>query len=491
MTNLPLPACFRVLTFLVSALVLMPPVARGEENKPFTPPNVILIVADDLGYGEPGCFGGKGVPTPHLDSLATNGVRFTRAYVTAPTCAASRAGLLTGRYQNRFGFEFNPIGAVNSDPGVGLPPGEITLAEALREAGYATSLVGKWHLGGTAKFHPQRNGFDEFFGFLHEGHYFVPPPWEGHVTWLRRRTLPDGSQGRWTSPDGRIIWSTHMGHFEPDYDADNPVLRSSQPVDEKENLTEAFTREAEDFISRHQSQPFFLYLAYSAVHSPLQGPEDYLSKFAHIDDIQRRIFAAMLTQLDDGVGRVLERLRSLGLIGNTLVVFLSDNGGPTRELTSSNAPLRGEKGSLLEGGVRVPFLVQWPGHLPAGHVESRMVSSLDLFPTVLAAAGAKVDVGLDGVDLRSALTAPDGTPVRRTHFWRVGGQAAFIKDGWKIHRGRGDKATQLYHLAEDPGEAHDLAAEHPDRVAEMEAAWKEFDAGMVDPLWGGPIRKAF
>ncbi len=491
MTMLPLPICLLTFPLMVSALVLMPSVVQSEENKPVTRPNVILIVADDLGYGEPGCFGGKDVPTPQIDSLATNGVRFTRAYVTAPTCAASRAGLLTGRYQNRFGFEFNPIGAVNSDPAVGLPPGEITLAEALREAGYATSLVGKWHLGGTAKFHPQRNGFDEFFGFLHEGHYFVPPPWAGHVTWLRRRTLPDGSQGRWTSPDGRLIWSTHMGHFEPDYDADNPVLRSSQPVEEKENLTEAFTREAEDFISRHRAQPFFLYLAYSAVHSPLQGPEDYLSKFAHIDDIQRRIFAAMLAQLDDGVGRVLERLRSQGLSENTLVVFLSDNGGPTRELTSSNAPLRGEKGSLFEGGVRVPFLVQWPGQLPAGHVESRMVSSLDLFPTVLAAAGAKVDATLDGVDLRSALAAPDATPICRTHYWRVGGQAAFIKDDWKIHRGRGDKATQLYHIADDPGEAHDLAAEHPDRVAKMEAAWREFDAGMVDPLWGGPIRKAF
>jgi arylsulfatase A-like enzyme len=491
MTILPLPICLLTFPLMVSALVLMPSVVRSEENKPVARPNVVLIVADDLGYGEPGCFGGKEIPTPHIDSLATNGVRFTRAYVTAPTCAASRVGLLTGRYQNRFGFEFNPIGAVNSDPAVGLPPGEITLAEALREAGYATSLVGKWHLGGTAKFHPQRNGFDEFFGFLHEGHYFVPPPWAGHVTWLRRRTLPDGSQGRWTSPDGRLIWSTHMGSFEPDYDADNPVLRSSQPVEEKENLTEAFTREAEDFISRHRSQPFFLYLAYSAVHSPLQGPEDYLAKFAHIDDIQRRIFAAMLAQLDDGVGRVLARLRSLGLSENTIVVFLSDNGGPTRELTSSNAPLRGEKGSLFEGGVRVPFLVQWPGQLPAGHVESRMVSSLDLFPTVLAAAGAKVDATLDGVDLRSALAAPDATPIRRTHYWRVGGQAAFIKDDWKIHRARGDKATQLYHLAEDPGEAHDLAAEHPDRVTEMEAAWKEFDAGMVDPLWGGPISKAF
>jgi len=483
--------CFRPFALLLPALMIAPIVARCADNKAHGRTNIVLIVADDLGYGELGCFGGKDVPTPQIDSLADKGVRFTQAYVTAPTCAASRAALLTGRYQQRFGFEFNPIGAVNSDPAVGLPVGEITLAGALREAGYATALVGKWHLGGTAKFHPQRRGFDEFFGFLHEGHYFVPPPWDGHVTWLRRRTLPDGSQGRWTSPDARIVWSTHMGHFEPDYDADNPLLRSSLPSAENENLTEAFTREAEDFILRHRAQPFFLYLAYNAVHSPLQARDDYLLKFAHIDDIQRRIFAAMLAQLDDGVGRVLEQLRALGLSENTIVVFLSDNGGATRELTSSNAPLRGEKGSLLEGGVRVPFLAQWPGRLPAGHVEPRMISSLDIFPTALAAAGAKVDAELDGVDLLPFLTAGDSRPIRRTHYWRVGAQAAFIQDGWKIHRARGDKTTQLYHLTEDPGEAHDLAAEHPERVAELEAAWRELDAGMVDPLWGGPIRKAF
>src|SRR5262249_45224937 len=158
-----------------------------------------------------------------------------------------------------------------------------------------------WHLGGTARFHPQRRGFDEFFGFLHEGHYYVPPPWDGHVTWLRRRALPDGAhEGRWTSPDGRTIWSTHLGSFEPDYDADNPLLRSSQPVDERANLTEALTREAEAFIARHKSQPFFLELAYNCPHSPMQASDPYLAKFAHIPDIHRRIFAAMLAQLDDG-----------------------------------------------------------------------------------------------------------------------------------------------------------------------------------------------
>jgi arylsulfatase B len=453
-------------------------------------PNIILIVADDLGYGEPGCYGGKDVPTPHIDSLARNGARFTSGYATAPFCAASRAALLTGRYQTRFGFEFNPIGAANSDPAIGLPTSERTVADALRESGYATALVGKWHLGGTAKFHPQRRGFDEFFGFLHEGHYFVPPPWAGHVTWLRRKSLPDGSKGRWTSPDGRTVWSTHMDTFEPDYDADNPVLRGGQPVEVTTNLTEAFTREAEDFITRHRAQPFFLYLAYSAVHSPLQGRDDYLKKFAHLGDIQRRIFAAMLAQLDDGVGRVLARLRKLGLEENTLIVFLSDNGGPTRELTSSNAPFRGEKGQLLEGGVRVPFLAQWPGRLPAGRVEARLVSSLDFFPTALAAAGARVEAKLDGVDLLPPLTAPGDAPFRRAHYWRVGAQAAFIQDGWKIHRGRGDKSWQLYDLANDPGEARDLAAQHPDRLAALEAAWRELDAGMVAPLWGGPARNA-
>ncbi|HUR58431.1 MAG TPA: sulfatase-like hydrolase/transferase, partial [Opitutaceae bacterium] len=386
--------------------------------------NVIFIVADDLGYGELGCYGGKDIPTPHIDSLAKNGVRFTSAYVTAPFCAASRAALLTGRYQTRFGFEFNPIGAANADPAIGLPLTEATLPDLLRNAGYATAVVGKWHLGGGPRFHPQRRGFDEFFGFLHEGHYYVPPPWTGHVTWLRRRTLPDGGQGRWTSPDGRLVWSTNLPTFEPDYDADNPILRQSQPSDERANLTEAFTREAESFITRHKAQPFFLYLAYNAVHSPLQGADAYLKKFAHISDIQRRIFAAILAQLDDGVGRLLARVRADGLEERTLIVFISDNGGPTRELTSSNRPLRGEKGQLLEGGIRIPLLLQWKGRVPAGGVENRLVSALELMPTSLAAAGAKAPENLDGVDLLPHLGRPDSGPIRAQHYWRVAPQAA-------------------------------------------------------------------
>lgn len=477
--------------------------------------NVIIIVADDLGYGELGSYGGTDVPTPQIDSLARNGVRFTSAYVTAPFCAASRAALLTGRYQTRFGFEFNPIGAANADPAIGLPLTETILPEVLREAGYATGLVGKWHLGGSAKFNPQRRGFDEFFGFLHEGHYYVPPPWGEHLTWLRRRALPGGAKGRWNSPDGRVVWTTHLGGFEPDYDADNPLLRNSQPVDEKANLTEVFTREAEAFITRHQAQPFFLYLAYNAVHSPMQGADAYLKRFGHIADVQRRIFAAMLAQLDDGVGRVLARIRAAGIEERTLIVFLSDNGGPTRELTSSNRPLRGEKGQLLEGGVRVPMLLQWKGRVPAGIVEPRMISALELFPTAVAAAGVKPPANLDGVDLlphlsqlapeknreqtapvaQSASLTPRGAaatePIRAQHYWRVGAQAALRAGDWKIYLARGEAQWQLFNLADDVAEARDLSAAQPARLAELEAAWRALDGQMHEALWtpGGGGRR--
>jgi arylsulfatase B len=456
-------------------------------------PNVIFIVADDLGYGELNSYGGKDVPTPNIDSIARNGVRFTNGYVTAPFCAASRAALITGRYQTRFGFEYNPIGAANADPAIGLPLEETTLPEVLRNAGYATALIGKWHLGGAAKFNPQRRGFDTFFGFLHEGHYFVPPPWNNHVTWLRRRTLPDGGTGRWASPDGRVLWSTHLNNFEPDYDADNPVLRNSQPVDEKLNLTDAFTREAEDYITRHKAQPFFLCLSYNAVHSPLQGPDAYMKRFAQIEDIQRRIFASMLANLDDGVGRVLARVRRENLEARTLIVFLSDNGGPTRELTSSNHPLRGEKGNLLEGGIRVPMMLQWKGRVPAGIEENRMVSALELFPTAAVAAGAQLPPNLDGVDLMPHLGKPNGVPIREQHYWRVGQQAAFRAGEWKIHRARGARTWQLYNLSTDIGEERDLSATEPAKLAELQRAWQALDGEMVEALWaqgGGGGRRA-
>ncbi len=448
-------------------------------------PNIILLLADDLGYGELGCQGNPQIPTPHIDSIAKNGVRFTQAYVTAPNCSPSRAGLLTGKIPTRFGYEFNPIGARNDDPGTGLPPAETTLAELLHDVGYTTGLIGKWHLGGASDYHPHRHGFDEFFGFLHEGHYFVPPPWKGVTTMLRRKSLPGNATGRWTGD--RLVYSTHMGSDEPDYDANNPIVRGSQPVDEREHLTDAFTREAVDFIGRHADKPFYLHIAYNAVHSPLQGADRYMRKFAHIEDIHRRIFAAMLANLDDSVGAVLKRVRAEKLDQRTLIVFLSDNGGPTRELTSSNKPLRGEKGSMYEGGLRVPFLMQMPGALPAGKTDDRVIVSVDLFATAAALAGAKIPPNIDGVNLMPFLTGQNSAAPHETFYWRQGPRAALRHGDWKlVVQGAGaQKKWELYNIARDIAEADDRAKAEPEKLSELQKLWEQSNAQMREPLFGG------
>ena len=464
------------------AILLAPWTTLQAADWPAARPNILLIVVDDLGYGELGCYDGREIPTPHLDALAASGARLTNGYVTAPLCAASRAALLTGRYQTRFGFEFNPLGAKNTLPGIGLPVTEKTVAHHLRAAGYATGLVGKWHLGGTAPFHPQRHGFDEFFGFLHEGHFYLPPPWYGSTTWLRRKTLPDGGKGRWTSPDGRVVWSTDLNTDEHAYDADNPLLRSSQPVNEPEHLTDAFTREACDFIRRYRQQPFFLYVAYNAVHSPMQGTDQFLKRFGHLPDIQRRIFAASLAHLDDRVGQIIAEIRNSGIADNTLVVFLSDNGGPTRELTSSNAPLRGGKGELLEGGVRVPFIVSGLG-IPAGSVVDSPVSSMDATAACLELADINPSPGhLDGVSFMPLLTGRAQSGTDRPLFWRLGRKHALRRGNWKIIRDH-EQGWELYNLAQDSGEATDLASLETARTQEMALLWDQWNAEQIDPLW--------
>lgn len=493
------------------------------------PPNIVLIIADDLGYGELSADGSHPIPTPHLDRLIQEGAYCTNAYVTAPFCAASRAGLMTGRYQTRFGFEFNPIGHVNEEPGVGMPRAEYTLPEMLRDAGYSTGLIGKWHLGGAAEFHPLRHGFEEFFGFLHEGHFFVPPPFDtAHgvprrvalagrggeavdrgelrsfehrwnlrsseipiTTMLRRKVLPAGAEGRWTSPDGRLVLHDAMGHNEPPYDANNPILHDGQPVVVDQYLTRVFGSRADEFIKRHQRQrrPFFLTLAFSAVHSPLQAPTDVVESFSDIDDVQRRTFAAMYTEMDDAIGRVLDRIDRGGSRENTLVVFLSDNGGPTRELTSSNAPLRGQKGQVFEGGLRVPFAVRWPGKIPAGQVVDTPVISTDIYETCRVAVGAK-DNGQsrrDGVDLLPILN--DQPTDERTLFWRVGNRRAARRGNWKLvaqtNRAWKDQSSQwqLINLNDDIEEAIDVSEQHAEKRTELESAWQMLNEQMVERLW--------
>ena len=365
---------------------------------------------------------------------------------------------------------------------------EITIAETLQNAGYTTGLIGKWHQGGTADYHPHRHCFDEFFGFLHEGHYFVPPPYEGVTTMLRRKSLPDGGVGRWVGNKG-LIYTTHMGNNEPDYDADNPIMRGGQPVVETEYLTDALTREAVDFIDRHDDKPFFLYLAYNAVHSPLQGADIYMKKFAHIEDIHRRIFAAMLSNLDDSVGAVMAQLRKSGLEENTLVFFLSDNGGPTRELTSSNLPLRGGKGMMYEGGLRIPFMAQWKGKIPPGQVYDKAVSSFDIYATAVAnSKGIKAPKQIEGVDLIPYLTGKDSGTPHKTLFWRQGGKAGLRHADWKAVRMGGRKAQgraqwELYDLSKDLSEENNVAKAHPERLAELVTIWEKMNGEMSEPLF--------
>lgn len=447
-------------------------------------PNIIIFLADDLGYGELGCQGNPEIPTPHIDSIAASGVRFTQGYAAGPNCSPSRAGLLTGKIPTRFGYEFNPIGARNEEWHIGLPPQQLTIAEMLHDVGYTTALIGKWHQGGAAPYHPHRHGFDEFFGFTHEGHYFVPPPYEGVTTMLRRKSLPGNRQGRWVGD--RLIYTTHMGHDEPDYDANNPIIRGGQPVVETEYLTDALTREAVSFVERNADKPFFLLLAYNAVHSPLQGATEYMEKFQSIDDIHRRIFAAMLSNMDHSVGSVLNAVDREGLSEQTLVFFLSDNGGPTRELTSSNLPLRGEKSHMYEGGIRVPFLVRWDETIPRGTVFHKAVSSLDLFATSAAVSGAQLSSPVDGVDLLPFLTGANSGVPHDELFWRQGPRTALRSGKWKLvnmQRGDREKKWELYDIENDISEQSDVSSAFPQVLEQLTQRWEELDSQMAEPLF--------
>ncbi|APW62137.1 sulfatase [Paludisphaera borealis] len=434
-------------------------------------PNIVLLVADDLGHADLGFQGARDIPTPHLDALAASGVKFTNGYVSGPYCSPTRAGLLTGRYQQRFGHEFNGggPGAAGGVP-FGLPTSQTTIADRLKAAGYVTGLVGKWHLGGAPQFHPQKRGFDEFFGFLGGAHtYFA---------------------GKSTD-----------------------IYRGTKLIEEPTYLTDAFAREAVSFIDRHKEAPFFLELAFNAVHTPMDATSERVARFASIADPTRRTYAAMLSALDDAVGAVLDKLRASGLEENTLIVFFSDNGGPTMLGTtingSSNAPFRGSKRTTLEGGIHVPFVASWKGKLPAGKVYDQPVIQLDVLPTALAAAGVppQPDWNLDGVNLLPYLTGAETKAPHDTLFWRLGDQAAIRRGDWKLVRydatldtpgatsnPRTAHATpfRLYNLAEDQGETRDRSADYPDKAKELLASWEDWSRQLATPLWGqgGPAAQA-
>lgn len=426
------------------------------------PPNLLLILADDLGYADLGVQGGTEVPTPHLDRLAASGVRCTSGYVSAPLCAPSRAGLLTGRYQTRFGFEHNP--RVGEDTRLGLPVGQRTLADHLRAAGYATSLVGKWHQGFTAAYLPQARGFDEFFGFLVAQHNFL----------LRREAEPQ---------------------FEAAYSR-NMIYRGRELQRLDGYATDLFSEEAVAFIRRQTDKPWFLYLAYNAVHAPLEVLRKYGDRVPDgVRDPERRGYLSLLLGLDDGVGRVLDAVRERGIGRETLVFFLSDNGGAGRKPFLSynaarNLPLNGHKGQVLEGGIRVPFLVSWPGRLPAGKTYDEPVIALDIAATAMRAAGLPLPQELEGVDLLPFLEGKDSGRPHGHLCWRLGPQRAIRQGRWKLADWRDfttktQSGWRLYDLADDVGETTDVSASHPELVAELRSTWERWDAANVPPLWKG------
>jgi arylsulfatase A-like enzyme len=417
-------------------------------------PNILFIVGDDMGFADVGFNGCKDIPTPNLDALAKAGVRFTNGYVTGPYCSPTRAGLLTGRYQQKFGHEYNP-GGEDGSGNKGMPTTETTIANRLKKAGYVTGLVGKWHLGALPEMRPPQRGFDEFFGFLGGAH----------------------------------------SYFEV-----AGIVRGDKQVNELDYTTDAFGREAVSFIDRHKGHPWFLYLAFNAVHTPMHATDDRLKKFASITDQRRRTYAAMMFAMDEAIGAVRKKLADTGQEQNTLVMFISDNGGPTMPGVtvngSRNDPFRGSKRTTLEGGIHVPFVMSWAGKVKPGVYEQPVIQ-LDLTATALALAGVTVEPGkLDGVNLLPFLSGEKSGAPHDALYWRFGEQMAIRMGDYKLVRydmnaetltGEGRQpvsAAKLYNLRADIGEKNDLAAKEPAKLKELQAKWDAWNATLVKPLWG-------
>ncbi|MCH2182627.1 MAG: sulfatase-like hydrolase/transferase [Mariniblastus sp.] len=409
-------------------------------------PNLVVIMADDLGYRDLGCYGCIDFQTPNIDRLAQRGIRCTNGYVSHPYCSPSRAGVLSGRYQQTFGHESNPpYNEKNSE--IGIDPATRLLPDLFQQAGYVTGLIGKWHLGAGQPFRPNRRGFTQFYGFLGGGHHYFK-----------------------TTPGGK--------------DYESPMWRNDEPTnDTLTYLTDDLTGQAEQFLDQHRSEPFCLFLMYNAPHSPDHVTERYLERVDHIQHAGRRKYAALVQGVDEGVKRVLARLEQLQLTETTLVVFLSDNGG--RRGVADNRPLRGNKGWLHEGGIRVPLIFSMPGTLPQDSTLDLPVSALDILPTALGLAGLETPADVDGVDLVPCLRSESTEPPHPTLYWRVsGGQGYAVRHGrWKLVRDIPMEAPALYDLQQDPGENRDLSASHPQVCREMEVRYQNWTKRLEPPRW--------
>lgn len=439
------------------------------------PPNIVVIMADDLGYADVGFQGCQDIPTPNIDRLAADGARFTQGYVTGCMCGPSRAGFITGRVQSTFGYYQNVSQPLN--PAQGLARGTRTVAHFMQDRGYVTGGVGKWHMGTADHQHPGAMGYDDWYGFLGGGLMYYPldhPSYNGRYL---EKTKP------WSNRD--------MQHTLP-------LLHNGEQVEWDQYLTRELTDGAIGFIEKNREQPFFLFVSYNAPHEYLEAPQETIAKYPpdSMTDVpgvpaqSRSVYAAMVDEMDQGIGRILATLDRLDLADDTVVWFLSDHGGLRR--TSDNRPLRGAKGNAYEGGIRVPFVVRWPGRVQPGAVLDHPVTALDIGATSLALAGGDVaQAGLHGSDITQYMTGQSADAPHGALYWHIGrgpqDHSGALRDGdykMLVQRGR----VELYNLKDDPAEANDLAGDHPQRAEQMMAAWLAWNESNAPPLWSGSRR---
>ncbi|ANQ52447.1 sulfatase-like hydrolase/transferase [Flammeovirga sp. MY04] len=457
----------RLIALLLTAATFSVYADNQPEKSKKNPPNLIVVMVDDMGWADTGFNGCKDIPTPNIDRIANEGVKFNQGYVTFPVCGPSRAGFLTGRYQDRFGYTTNPsIDPTNEISG--LPVEEETMAQVLRKADYNNAIIGKWHMGTHPVFHPLNRGFDYFYGFLSGGHNYLP----------EKLTLNDLSEV-----------TEKWGWYK------TKIIENHDKVEINDYLTDELTDATVRYINKQadDDQHFMVFLAYNAPHTPLQATEKYLSRFGHIKNKKRRTYAAMVSAVDDGVGRILETLEKKGIDENTLIVFLSDNGG-AKNNASRNAPLRGKKTDLFEGGVRVPFAMRWKGQIPSGQTYEKPISSLDIMATIVAQNKIKIskERPLDGVNLLPYLTGQnDGFPHDQL-FWRKWEQNAMaIRDHYfklVANSDQNETDLMLFDIEKDQSETTDLSKEYEEKVRDMKVAWEAWNAEMKDrvfPTLGG------
>lgn len=450
--------------FVLGGLALFFASQLWAQNPEAPRPNIIVIMCDDLGYNDVGFNGSKDIATPNLDQLANSGTIFKSAYVTHPFCGPSRAGFITGRYPHEFGAPYN----ISDDGGVcndGISTSEIFMSKVLQDAGYYTAAVGKWHLGYNKEFQPDRRGFDDFYGFLGGGHKYFPDEYREAYN----RQVANGNK--------KInVYLTPLEH-------------NGKNVDEKEYITDAFTREAIRDIkdASAKKKPLFLYLAYNAPHAPMEAKPEDMEVFENIKDLKRRTYAAMVYAVDRGVGQLIGTLKQTNQFDNTLIVFLSDNGGIPNQ-GASNFPLKGVKGDTWEGGIRVPMFFHWPKNVPAGQTYNFPVSSIDFYPTFAHLAGAKIPATklLEGKDILTGFNINNDAYKDRALFalrYRNGfSDVGLRQNDWKLVKAN-NGAWQLFDIKNDIGETKDLSAKYPEVVKKMVGQALLWSTKHVTPLW--------